>query len=139
MNTARNGNPDKPGNREQSSSRTTRHFASVEHLSAEAVAAYVDGELGRGARHRAQVHLVHCEECRADVAAQRQAADRLRQATAASDNDLCVPNALLDKLRGLEESCPQGPGPDAVFLEQPRSLGDKVELFYRAVVRSRKL
>lgn len=53
-------------------------FSGVGHLTPEVVAALVDGELGRGAEHRAKVHLVHCQECRNEVRAQRQAAERLR-------------------------------------------------------------
>ena len=52
---------------------------SVDHLSTEAIAALVDGELSRRAEHRAKIHLVHCESCRAEVRAQRSAAHRLRE------------------------------------------------------------
>ena len=56
------------GNTRRRKARKPREFASVEHLSLEAVAAFVDGELTPLAMHRARVHLVHCEECRAEVA-----------------------------------------------------------------------
>lgn len=44
----------------------------------ETAAALVDGELDHAARERAQAHLAHCAECRAEVDAQRRLKDRLR-------------------------------------------------------------
>lgn len=43
------------------------------HLAADAVVAFVDGELGGTASHRAVDHLSYCHECRLAVAAQRGA------------------------------------------------------------------
>lgn len=43
------------------------------HLAAEAIAAYVDGELAPTPADRAAAHLAHCRECRVAVAEQRQA------------------------------------------------------------------
>lgn len=63
------------GHTRRRKARKPREFASVEHLSLEAVAAFVDGELTPLAMHRARVHLVHCEECRAEVAQQRRASE----------------------------------------------------------------
>jgi len=44
-----------------------------QHLAVDAVVAFVDGELGPGARDRAAAHLTECQSCGAEVAAQRQA------------------------------------------------------------------
>lgn len=43
------------------------------HLAAEAIAAYVDGELAPTPADRAATHLARCRECRVAVAEQRQA------------------------------------------------------------------
>ena len=43
-----------------------------DHLSTEAVAAYVDGELGERPYDRATRHLAECSECAAQVVAQGQ-------------------------------------------------------------------
>jgi anti-sigma factor RsiW len=43
----------------------------VTHLG-ELAAALVDGELGHAAREKAQRHLAHCPDCRAEVEAQRR-------------------------------------------------------------------
>ena len=55
-----------------------RQFGSTEHLSIEAVAAYVDGELRMNAHLRAAHHLSLCPQCAAEVDAQRQAREALR-------------------------------------------------------------
>lgn len=54
--------------------------ADVGHLTTEAVAAYVDGELSTGSHMRAGAHLSRCPACRAAVAAQRDARAALQQA-----------------------------------------------------------
>ena len=70
-----------------------RRFASTEHLAAEAVAAFVDGELGMTAHMRATQHLAHCPECMSAVDAQIAARTRLRAA-----GDVSVPAGLLGQL-----------------------------------------
>jgi len=55
-----------------------RQFGSTEHLSTEAVAAFVDGELRMTAHLRAAHHLSLCPECATEVDAQRQARAALR-------------------------------------------------------------
>ena len=55
-----------------------RQFGSTEHLSIEAIAAYADGELRMSAHLRAAHHLSLCEQCVAEVDAQRQARSALR-------------------------------------------------------------
>uniref|UniRef100_UPI0021753F9A anti-sigma factor family protein n=1 Tax=Corynebacterium diphtheriae TaxID=1717 RepID=UPI0021753F9A len=62
--------------KEHSPKNKVRHFASVEHLNPEAVAAFVDNELSPAAAHRAKIHLVHCPECREEIHRQRGGAPR---------------------------------------------------------------
>ncbi len=70
-----------------------RRFAPTEHLAAEAVAAFVDGELGVTAHTRATQHLALCPECMAAVDAQMSARARLRSA-----GDVSIPATLLGQL-----------------------------------------
>ncbi|MCF3939112.1 hypothetical protein VX037_09825 [Gordonia sp. Z-3] len=70
-----------------------RRFASTEHLAAEAVAAFVDAELGMTAHLRATQHLAQCRECMAAVDAQVTARTRLRAA-----GDVSMPAGLLGQL-----------------------------------------
>src|ERR1700751_2196072 len=55
-----------------------RQFGSTEHLSIEAVAAFVDGELRMTAHLRAAHHLSLCPQCATEVEGQRQARAALR-------------------------------------------------------------
>ena len=55
-----------------------RQFGSTEHLSTEAIAAFVDGELRMNAHMRAATPLSLCADCGAEVDAQRQARAALR-------------------------------------------------------------
>ena len=55
-----------------------RRFGSTEHLSPEAIAAYVDGELRMTAHLRAAHHLSLCQQCAAEIDAQSQAREALR-------------------------------------------------------------
>jgi hypothetical protein len=66
------------------------------HLAGEAVAALIDGELGRGAHQRALDHLAQCEECRTAVHLQRQAKAALVGAEIPA-----VPGDLLCRLRSV--------------------------------------
>lgn len=59
-------------------------FGSTEHLAAEAIVAYVDGELPLQPYLRASAHLSICSECVADVEAQRQARGALQQSATPS-------------------------------------------------------
>ncbi|MGC4934595.1 hypothetical protein ACLQ3C_13045 [Gordonia sp. DT30] len=70
-----------------------RRFAPTEHLAPEAVAAYVDGELGMTAHMRATHHLALCPECGAAVDAQMAARTRLR-----SSGTMSLPSGLLGQL-----------------------------------------
>ncbi|MDO5512267.1 zf-HC2 domain-containing protein [Corynebacterium sp.] len=112
-----------------------REFASVEHLSPEAVAAFVDDELSDTACHRARVHLVHCAECRAEIERQRGASEWLRGSNIGED--VRAPHELLARLAGIASS-PQRAGPDAESTPTPvpEGLMDKMEMILRAVRRN---
>jgi anti-sigma factor RsiW len=78
-----------------------------DHLSLEAVAAYVDGELAAGPHARATQHLGQCPECAAQVSSQGQARKALRAA-----GGPCLPSALLSSLRSIpQEADLPGPPP----------------------------
>ncbi|WP_420098819.1 anti-sigma factor family protein [Corynebacterium sp.] len=83
-------------------------LSGVGHLTPEVVAALVDGELSRGAEHRARIHLVHCEECRAEVRAQRQASDRLRGSIPMEQ--VHASGSLLSRLVRIPDDCAGGDG-----------------------------
>ncbi|QUD81066.1 hypothetical protein J8M97_14575 [Gordonia polyisoprenivorans] len=70
-----------------------RRFAPTDHLAPEAVAAYVDEELGMTAHMRATHHLALCPECVAAVEAQTAARTRLR-----SSGTMPIPTGLLGQL-----------------------------------------
>lgn len=70
-----------------------RRFASTEHLAPEAVAAFVDGELGMSAHARAINHLTMCPECAGAIDAQMAARTRLRTA-----GEVSIPSDLLGAL-----------------------------------------
>lgn len=74
-----------------------RQFGSTEHLSTEAIAAFVDGELRMSAHLRAAHHLSLCQECAMEVDAQRQAREALRD---------CRPVAMPSSLLGLLSQIP---------------------------------
>ncbi|MFT4200023.1 zf-HC2 domain-containing protein [Gordonia sp. (in: high G+C Gram-positive bacteria)] len=71
-----------------------RPFASTEHLSTEAVAAYVDGELGGTAVSRADAHLALCATCAAAIESQKAARAALRN----SGSAITAPMNLLGQL-----------------------------------------
>ncbi|MDO5098896.1 MAG: zf-HC2 domain-containing protein [Corynebacterium sp.] len=116
----------------QISATTNRIFASTDHLHPEAVAAFVDNELSDIATHRAQVHLVHCPECRQEVERQRRAAKLLRESCAA---EMKVAPEFMQRLMGIAHSCPDGPCAEETF-RQPETILDKIDLIARAVRRS---
>lgn len=105
---------------------------SVDHLSTEAIAALVDGELSRRAEHRAKIHLVHCEACRAEVRAQRNAADRMREHAAA----VHTPGGLMEKLQRIPEECRADDSPHRFSVDgcrRPETLVDRVDLLLRKI------
>jgi hypothetical protein len=70
-----------------------RRFGSTEHLSTEAVAAFVDGELRMTAYLRAAHHMSLCAQCATEVEDQRQARAALRDST-----PIDIPMSLLGNL-----------------------------------------
>ena len=81
-----------------------RQFGSTEHLSIEAVAAFVDGELRMTAHLRAAHHLSLCQQCAAEVEAQRQARAALRDS-----GSIVVPTSLLGMLSQIPHHAPPEP------------------------------
>lgn len=79
-------------------SRRNRTFLSTEHLSTEAVAAYVDGRLPQSGAARADAHLSACPRCRQEVSEQRDARHALR-----GSGPIRMPDELRDRLRSLGE------------------------------------
>ncbi len=79
-----------------------RRFRSTEHLSTEAIAAFVDGELRMTAHLRAGHHLSLCAQCAAEVDAQRQARAALRDSCPIS-----IPSALLGLLSQIPAENPK--------------------------------
>src|SRR5271168_3662734 len=70
-----------------------REFGSTEHLSSEAIAAFVDGELRMNAHLRAASHLSLCAQCATEVDAQTQARSALRDSCPVD-----IPSSLLGLL-----------------------------------------
>ena len=81
-------------------------FSSTDHLSVEAVAAYVDGELPMKVHLRAAGHLSRCPQCAGEVAAQSQARDALRESRPVS-----MPSTLMGLLSAIPQSTPEDPLP----------------------------
>jgi hypothetical protein len=70
-----------------------RRFRSTEHLSVEAIAAFVDNELRMSAYMRAAHHLSLCPECAAEVDEQSRARAALRDS-----HPIRIPSTLLGLL-----------------------------------------
>jgi Putative zinc-finger len=88
-----------------------------DHLSPEAVAAFVDEELAPGPHARAQRHLSVCPECSAQVRAQAQARSALRTAAAP-----CVPSSLLSMLQSIPQSAELPPAPHGLAVSEDGQL-----------------
>ncbi len=78
-----------------------RRFGSTEHLSTEAIAAFVDGELRMSAHMRAAHHMSICPQCSAEVDAQGQARSVLRDSC-----PIIVPTSLLGALSQIPHRAP---------------------------------
>ena len=89
-----------------------RQFGSTEHLSTEAIAAFVDGELRMTPHLRAANHLSLCPQCAAEVEAQLQARAALRDSC-----PIAVPSSLLGLLSEIPRHAPPDPPVDA---QQPQ-------------------
>jgi len=77
-----------------------RQFGSTEHLSIEAIAAFVDGELRMNAHLRAAHHISLCPECAAEVDGHRRARAALRDSL-----PIRIPSTLLGLLSQIPH-CP---------------------------------
>ena len=86
-----------------------RRFGSTEHLSTEAIAAFVDGELRMSAHLRAAHHMSLCPQCSAEVDAQGQARAALRDS-----HPIVVPTSLLGALSQIPHHAPPEPPVDDV-------------------------
>jgi len=93
-----------------------RQFNSTEHLSTEAIAAYVDGELRMKAHLRAGHHLTLCPQCAAEVDAQGQARAALRDS-----RPISMPNSLMNLLSQIPQSTH-----DETLPPPPPSLTDQL-------------
>ncbi|OBF54993.1 RNA polymerase subunit sigma-70 [Mycobacterium sp. 852002-53434_SCH5985345] len=78
-----------------------RQFGSTEHLSVEAIAAFVDGELRMNAHLRAAHHLSLCPECAAEVDDQSRARAALRDS-----HPIRIPSTLLGMLAEIPYDSP---------------------------------
>lgn len=78
-----------------------RQFGSTEHLSVEAIAAFVDGELRMNAHLRAAHHLSLCPQCAAEVDGQSRARAALRDS-----HPIRIPSALLGMLAEIPYDSP---------------------------------
>ena len=92
-----------------------RQFNSTEHLSSEAIAAFVDGELRMKAHLRAGHHLALCGQCAGEVEAQGQARAALRDSRPVS-----MPSTLMNLLSAIPQSTPDETQPT------PPSLTDQL-------------
>lgn len=79
-------------------------FSSTDHLSSEAVAAFVDGELPFKAHLRAAGHMAACPQCAAEVDAQGQARAALRES-----RPVTMPSTLMGLLSQIPEKAPDEP------------------------------
>ena len=86
-----------------------RRFGSTEHLSTEAIAAFVDGELRMTAHLRAAHHLSLCAECSAEVDAQAQARAALRDSL-----PVAIPSTLLGMLSQIPHHAPPEPPVESI-------------------------
>ncbi|OBH38147.1 RNA polymerase subunit sigma-70 [Mycobacterium sp. E342] len=78
-----------------------RQFGSTEHLSVEAIAAFVDGELRMNAHLRAAHHLSLCPQCAAEVDDQSRARAALRDS-----HPISIPSTLLGMLAEIPYDSP---------------------------------
>ena len=78
-----------------------RQFGSTEHLSIEAISAFVDGELRMNAHLRAAHHISLCPECAAEVDGHRRARAALRDS-----RPIRIPSNLLGLLSQIPDDPP---------------------------------
>jgi hypothetical protein len=82
-----------------------RQFGSTEHLSTEAVAAFVDGELRMNAHLRAAHHISQCPDCAAEVDGHHRARTALRDS-----RPIRIPSTLLGLLSQIPHCPPDDDG-----------------------------
>ncbi len=80
-----------------------------QHLTVDALVAFVDGELGAAARDRAAQHLSACQSCTAEVGVQRLARSVMRSAQCPQ-----VPAELLAALRDIPHTAGLAGPPDGL-------------------------
>ena len=95
--------------------RTQYHFLSTDHLSTEAAAAYVDGNLPPAGQSRADAHLSRCPQCRREVADQQDARRALR-----GSGPIQMPRDRRERLRMLGEGSVPEPNPEPAREPVPR-------------------
>lgn len=95
-----------------------RQFGSTEHLSAEAITAYVDGELRMNAHLRAAHHLSLCADCAAEVEYQGRARSALRDS-----HPIRIPSSLLGLLSQIPDCSGECP-PDEPTTPLPARFAD---------------
>lgn len=97
-----------------------RQFGSTEHLSTEAIAAFVDGELRMNAHLRAAHHLSLCPDCAGEVDAQHQARSALRDS-----RPIHIPSTLLGMLSEIPRQARDcAGGPAAPGTDTPAELAE---------------
>src|SRR6202165_6074410 len=79
-----------------------REFGSTEHLSTEAIAAFVDGELRMNAHLPAAHHLSVCPQCATEVEAQRQSGAALLDSC-----PIVIPSSLLGLMSQIQDPAPK--------------------------------
>ncbi|HEY4421796.1 MAG TPA: zf-HC2 domain-containing protein [Pseudonocardia sp.] len=101
-----------------------------DHLSSDAIVAYVDDELSHGPHERAARHIARCAECEAQVIAQTQTRSALRTA-----GGPVLPSTLLRTLRSIPESAALPPAPpglavtsDGQFVSVLRPIPDSAQM-----------
>jgi len=93
-----------------------------DHLTVEAVAAYVDGELAERPYERATQHLAACRECSAQVIAQGQARAALRSARCPS-----LPSSLMSALRSIPHHTELPPAPNGLAISPEGEMVSPVD------------
>jgi hypothetical protein len=88
-----------------------------DHLSSDAIVAYVDDELADGPYLRATQHLAECRECAAQVVAQGQARAALRTADVPS-----LPSSLLSSLHSIPQDTDLPPAPPGLSVTSDGQL-----------------
>lgn len=92
-----------------------------DHLTLDAVVAFVDDELEAGPRERATRHAANCRECAAQVVAQTQARVALR--TAAGPR---LPSSLLSSLRSIPQHADLPAAPAGLAMSEDGQIVSRV-------------